>query len=202
MKIEKLIIANDGYVNCHSCYYSSKDVLKTDSTFCLNSEINKMYGEIDSGVWAVSYLLSMYRYRPRDFMMFSQPEVMLNDSIMSLNELSKYTCYMDVIYPLFTSKKSVKKLVLLGLKQKIVNCSADDIRQLFCIDRERFERPIAACGNEIFKAMAAIGYCYGKEIFCFPWLSKRRFENYHNNIIGVLDVLSELNKMAILPLGE
>ena len=56
-------------------------------------------------------------------------------------------------------------------------------------------------GNEIFKAMAAIGFSYKKEIFCFPWLSNRRFESYHENLTTLLQILEKLGKTVIIPVG-
>lgn len=50
--------------------------------------------------------------------------------------------------------------------------------------------------------MASIGYCYKKQVFCFPWLSQKRFANYHSNITDLLDILANLNRIIILPMGE
>jgi len=50
--------------------------------------------------------------------------------------------------------------------------------------------------------MAAIGFCHKKQVFCFPWLSKKRFDYYRGNITDVLNVLESLGKIIILPIGE
>lgn len=50
--------------------------------------------------------------------------------------------------------------------------------------------------------MAAVGYVYGKEIFCFPWLSQNRFDYYHGNITDLLNILEGLKKVVILPVGK
>lgn len=202
MKIEQIKVLNDGYVHCQSCFYSSQDLLSADLNYCFNTGINRVSGEIDSGVWAVSYLLSMYSCRPKDFVLFEKPEAIVNDAVMSLEDLSEYVCYMDKLYPLFSTRKSIRKLVMKGIHVNKLNCSPDDIRRLFFINSDRFERPLFSVGNEIFKAMAAIGYCYKKQVFCFPWLSQRRFEYYHGNMTGLLDILASLNKIVILPIGK
>lgn len=202
MKIEKIKVFNEGYVHCHSCFYSSQDNLSVDLKYCFNTGINRLYGEIDSGVWAISYLLSMYSYRPQDFILFEETEAIVNGTIMSLENLSQYSCYMDRLNPLFATKNSVKKLIIKGIRDNKLNYFPHDIKKLFRIDSERFEQPITSVGNEIFKVMAAIGYCYKKEIFCFPWLSQKRFENYHSNITDLLEILASLNKIIILPIGE
>ncbi len=161
-----------------------------------------MIGEIDSGNWAISYLLSMYKHRPEDFVLFEQPKVTVNNKRISLNELSEFSCYMDKLDPLFSTTNSVKEHIIQGLEHSKLNCSYDDIKRLFYIDSERFERSINGVGNEIFKAMAAIEFSYGKEIFCFPWLSNKRFESYHENLITLLKILESLEKTVVIPIGQ
>ena len=72
---------------------------------------------------------------------------------------------------------------------------------MFQLDEQRFERPISQVGNEVFRAMAAIGYAHEKEIFCFPWLSKERFDSYRNNLADLLPILEKIGKIAIIPIG-
>ena len=201
MKIEKMNVRNEGYVYPKSGFYSAHDSLSFSSCYSFSVGVNKMIGEIDSGVWAVSYLLSMYRYRPEDFILFKQPEVTVNKSIISLDDLSQYSCYMDKLYPLFSTKEPVSELVLNGLRKSKLKNSPNDIRDLFHMDHERFERPLTGVGNEIFRAMAAIGYVYDKQIFCFPWLSKKRFGGYHGHMTDLLDILEGMGKVIILPMG-
>lgn len=203
MEIKNIDVHNDGYVFCKSCFYSVQDILECDVRYTFSTGINKMIGEIDSGIWAISYLLSMYKYRPKDFVIFDQPIAVVNGKTITLNDLSELSCYMDKSFPLFAKKVPVKKLVAQGLKKRKLSSEylPDDIRELFRMDSKRFERPISGVGNERFKAMAAIGFCYGKEIFCFPWLSSMRFDYYHQNMTGLLDILNELKKVVIVPVG-
>jgi len=196
----KIDIINAGYVDCRSAFYSVQDVLNnSNSTFTIG--INKLIGEIDSGIWAVSYLLSMYKYRPKDFILFEQPRAIIDNEYVSLNELSKLSCYMDKIYPLFSSNNSVKKLIKKGLSESKLNFTPNDIKDMFYISDDRFERTLNGVGNEIFKAMSAIAFAYDKQIFCFPWLSKMRFDAYHENLTGLLEILESLKKIVIIPVG-
>ena len=201
MEISNISIKNDGYVYCKSSFYSAQDSLSNHSCYSFSRGINKLIGEIDSGNWAVSYLLSMYKHRPEDFVLFEQPIVAVNNKWISLNELSEFSCYMDKIDPLFSANNSVKEHIKQGLDYSKLNCSYDDIKNLFHIDSERFERSLKGVGNEIFKAMAAIGFSYKKEIFCFPWLSNKRFESYHENLTSLLQILEKLEKTIIIPVG-
>lgn len=109
---------------------------------------------------------------------------------------------MDRRYPLFSNNISVRKLIARGIKKNRLSISPDEVRTLFGIDENRFERSLSFVGNEIFKVMTAIGYCYGKQVFCFPWPSQKRFTNYRGNMTYVLDTLASLNKIVILPIGE
>ena len=84
MKIDSIHISNSGYVNCRSGFYYSQDILHRSSVYSFSSGINKLIGEIDSGNWAISYLLSMYKYRPKDFILFEQPNAFVNNELISL----------------------------------------------------------------------------------------------------------------------
>ena len=202
MKIKSIIIQNEGFVHCKSNFYSSHDILNYDTCYEFKLGVNKIIGEIDSGNWAISYLLSMYTHQPNDFVLFREPILTLNDKKVSINEISNISCYMDKIYPLFSDTRSVKSIIVQGLQHNQLNYTYEDIRNLFCIDCERFNKPLTGLGNEIFKAMAAIGFSYKKELFCFPWLSSKRFANYYENLTVVLKVLESLQKIVIMPTGK
>ena len=201
MEINEIVIKSEGYIYCKSKFYSACDSLQSYSSYTFSQGINKLLGEIDSGNWAASYLLSMYNHRAKDFVLFDDPIVFVNDQKLPLKDISKFTCYMDNLDPLFLTKASIKQMVKKGLTRSRLGFSCDDIKEMFSIDDERFERPISGAGNEIFKALGAIGVAFNKEIFCFPWLSNRRYAYYHKNLTIVLQALEDLRKIVILPLG-
>lgn len=201
MRINTVKVQNEGFVYCKSRFYSAQDVLSDRSVYNFSTGINKLIGDIDSGNWAISYLLSMFKHRSEDFILFKQPVVVINDKCLTLEEVSEFSCYMDKLYPPFFTNDSVKTLVSQALDYSKINCSISNVKKLFELDNERFERPLSQVGNEIFRAMAAVGYCYGKEIFCFPWMSKRRFESYRENLSVTLKILDELKKIVIIPIG-
>ena len=202
LNIERIEIVNDGYILCKSNFYTSKDIINREKKYIFSKGVNRLNGEIDSGVWAVSYLLSMFKYRQKDFILYEKPEVFVGGEAISLAEFSEYSCYMDKSYPLFASKKTVRELVSKGIKKTRQNYAPENIKDMFCIDENRFERPLNATGNEVFKAMAAIAYSNNKQVFCFPWLSQKRFEGYHNNLLWLLDELDRLGIIAIVPVGR
>lgn len=202
MRIDSIKINNSGYIHCKSVFYSAHDVLNDSESFEFSVGVNTLEGDIDSGNWGVSYLLSMLKYDMSESNLFPPLTAVVNDEKISLDQLWEYTCYMDKMYPLFASKETVERLVLKGVEENNILSSAEDIRKLFHIDRQRFERPITGFGNEIFKAMAAIGYVNKKEVYCFPWLSKMRFDAFHGHMPDLLNILESLKKIVILPIGR
>ena len=70
------------------------------------------------------------------------------------------------------------------------------------VDDQRFERPVKYVGDKRLLAMNAIGYVYGKQVFCFPWLSQVRFDGFHGNMTESLKLLESLGKIAIVPVGK
>lgn len=203
MKIENIKVKCEGYVHCESSFYAAHDCISPLSYYNFHTGINELIGDIDSGNWAISYLLSMHKYKQEDFILSIHPEIFINCNLkMQLSDLLQYTCYMDKIHPIFPSGFSVKDLVFDGIKKNKLSYASEDIRDIFRIDAERFLRPLTGVGNEIFRAMAAIAYANNRQVFCFPWLSQRRFNGYHGHLTDLLDILESLNKIVILPVGK
>ena len=201
MKIDRISIQGSASVHCRSCFYSARDCLLEFSCYTFIRGVNTLVGEIDSGAWAASYLLSMYEYRPKDFILLEPVKATLHGESVSFRELTSLSCYMDRVYPLFSDESTVREMITQGLEHSALDYSCQDIKELFCLDDQRFERPLRSVGNEIFRAMAAIGLSYGKEIFCFPWLSRQRFDGYHRNMTGLFEILESLGKITISPVG-
>ena len=202
MKVKTINFVGEGYVECKSCFYSAQDVLSDDTQFAFSTGINKMVGDIDSGIWAVSYLLSMYQHNSKDCILFSEPKVQVNDSFISLENLMLYSCYMDESYPLFRASASVKDLVTKGLSHYQSKLSPNEIKDIFHLDSNRFEHSLSETGSEIYKAMSAIAYCYKKTILCFPWMSQKRFKRYETHMYDLLNILNDMNSLVILPIGK
>ena len=200
MKFSNIIIKNKGYVHCKSAFYSCRDVLSsTEYTF--TNGINMLNGDIDSGVWAISYLLSMYKHNSQEFILFDEATLTVDGKDMQLDDFLSFSCYMDFLYPLFDTDSSIRTIISDGLEKTQCFATPDDLKELFQLDSERFDRPIKKAGNEYFKAMAAIGCAYNKQVFCFPWLSETRF-NYYKRISDLLNTLESLNKVVIFPVGK
>lgn len=188
-----------GYVDCHSSFYSCTDVIQ-DNEYVFQNGINFLCGEIDSGGFGISYYISMYKKINKKTIP-SNPSILVNGEKVSADELSGCACYLDVSYPLFRSRRSVNAQIKRGLKKSKSNYTTKEVCQMFGISDFRAKRKISATGNEKFQSMAAIGFAYGKQIYCLPWLSKMRYEGYNNHIPYLLKVLEEQKKITIVPVG-
>ncbi len=101
MSIKNIKISNEGYIHCRSCFYSSKDILQPDKEFIFKTGSNVILGEIDSGVWGISYLLSMYTHFSDDFVLFKEPIVHIDNSEFMLEDICSYSCYYKSKYGVF-----------------------------------------------------------------------------------------------------
>lgn len=197
------IVGLNAAVYCKSAFCQSNTHVMVD-TLVLKDGINVLGGEIDSGGWGVSYMLSMSGYDRK--MLFTcwegENTIYLDGQGVTLSELARRSCYMDRCCPLFSRKRSVRSLVIKALKKSGVPYSVEEIRQAFNISDFRFERPLGGVGNEIFRCMAAIGVASGKDIFCFPWMSAQMLGYYQRQIFDPIEELARLGKTVILPRSD
>lgn len=201
MKINTMDIDCSAYVDCEDVFYTAKCGID-NKKYHFGIGINKLEGDIDSDVWAISYLLSMSEYKTKNILFYEEPKILVNDEKMSLKELSKYTCYISRTSPFFSKRKTVRQMVIKGLKKSGLSFSPEQIRDMFYLEDFRFNRPLKGVGNEIFRAMSAIAFSYGKQVFCFPWLSKGKCEYYGRNITWLLTILESLHVIAIVPMDK
>ncbi|WP_322184097.1 hypothetical protein [Neglectibacter caecimuris] len=205
MRIESVEISSSGYMRCKSEFYTVEDVTTRANTYHFFPGINALYGECDSGNWGISYLLSMYQHErySRKHIINSPLIAKVNGETVPLEQIWDISCYMvSGMDPLFASRKTVRQLVQKAINKNHLSESVEDIQRIFHIENVRFDRRIQYTGHEVFRMMAAIGYCNGKEIFCFPWMSESRFDAFTGHLADTLRILDSLNKIVILPVSE
>ena len=199
MSIERFSIFADGYLTCNSSFYTVKDVIRAQA-FEFTNGLNLLEGDIDSGIFGISYLIGMYD-KVCKRLIFSDQKASVDGETVTLAELSHKACYLDESYRLFHSKKTIRQLVRSGLKKSALPFNEDEIREMFAIEPFRFDKSIHAVGNERYQAMAAIGFCHAKEVFAFPWFSRSRYKKFEIRFKKITKVLSEYKKIIILPIG-
>lgn len=201
MDIKTIALKNSGYVTCRSCFYTCNDVLP-EKRYEFTSGINYLRGEIDSGIWAVSVLLSAVPFiKKGDYSLFDPLTVEVNGESFN-HSFYQYSCYMDESNPMFQSNQTVRQMVEKAVSMNNNPIHPNEICELFQMTPFRFDRPISQVGNEVFKAMSAIAYLENKKVFCFPWMSRMRFDGLHENMTDLLQILKKLDRIVVLPIGE
>lgn len=199
MEFNEITVSGDVLCSCSSNFFSAHVALNSLTKHVIKRGINDMQSSIDSGPWALSYLLSMYNGRKRKNITIYSLKVELDGCETPLELVNNASCYLDLSCDMFSNGVTVKKQIERGLKKSGLNHSAEEIKEMFALDDNRFLRPLSQNGNEALNAMAAIGYSSGKDLFCFPWYSARIYEYLYVRIDYLANFLSEHGKTVILP---
>ena len=192
----------DGYVHCISVWGEYSTCFDR-ARYTFDRGITLLNGDVDSGAWGISYLLSMYDKNNKSIVLF-KPELYMDGIACEFGDIKEKACYMDPSNPLFNKELTVREMVEMGLSKNHINMNVEEILEKIPITPCRFERKLSGVGNERFRCMAAIGYANKKTIYCFPWMSKNRFIYYHRNLTDVLNILGNMNNTVLMPtnLGE
>ena len=161
--------------------------------------ITLLHGDVDSAAWGISYAISMFDKNNIKTQIWPDSSFMINDILCQIEDIKARTCYMDVNNPLFECDYTVREMVEKALFDNASRFSVKDICSIIPITPFRFERKLSQVGNEKFRCMAAIGYANNKTIYCFPWMSKSRYNYYHRNLTDVLNILRDLGQTVLIP---
>lgn len=193
-----LKVTFDGIVNFKKSFYGGSCILY-ESAFEFSSGVNMLIGDIDMKARAISYIIPI-RTASISHIYTQKFYAELRGEPISRKELAKKACFMTPAY--FSRRKTVRQLVEKGLKKEKSSLTAEEVRDMFELDKGRFERRLNCTGNEVVRAMAAVAFSQGKDIICFPWMTKAEFDSYNMNMPWALDKLEALGKIIIFPRGK
>ncbi len=197
--MKRISIRNvSGYFTIHTHFYEINCTCDNYSTD-FHQGLNVIYGDIDTNGNAISYTLSMARYNKKDIILFPESQIIVDDVISDFKTIGNNCCFIDEGFPLFCTKKTVRRNIETALRRSKLDCSSKDIKDIFEISNDRYNYSLNQVGNERLRCMAAIGYAYNKQIYCFPWTSEKMIRYYGKNMTGLLDILSIQSKMILLP---
>lgn len=101
--------------------------------------------------------------------------------------------------------KTIGWQVRVGLQSQLVTngSSEEEIIEAFKLTPERYNRKLSQLSNEAWRASCAIGYAYGKRVFCFPdmdYLSPNFVKEYRKLWLeDMLRFLTTSNALIIMP---
>lgn len=190
-----------GYFYCRSAMCSTHCTCDNTSV-SLSVGINRLKGEIDSFGYAISYALSMANCDREGVILGKKPFIKWGEDLLDLSEVCERACYIDVLYPSFDEGQTALSLLETAQKKNKTNYNTKQIIERFCLSQDRLERPLFQCGNEAIRCMVAIGLLEGKDLFCFPWYSKTKFDFYKTTLDFVLKELEKDQKIVLVPMSE
>lgn len=191
-----ITISAESGIRCKSLYFTCGVFI--DETIMIHSGLNKFTGEIDSAGWGISCLLSV----EKSLVASDAVTIAVNNEAVALEALREKCCYMDESNPLFSSKSTLRKLILKAIKTHKSSYSLENVMAMFNLSEERLDRRIANMGNERFRGMAALGFLHNKEIFCFPWMSEKLLKTFQWTLKYTFEPLLKFDKTIIFPSGK
>lgn len=133
---------------------------------------------------------------------FFEGKIYIDDKKETLSSLAKNSWYVG--YDIYGSRnplrrKTIKEQIKAGVQATHCELDADTIQKMFCVSNERVGRSIKRVSGERWKASIAIGYAYGKKIFCYPWMNSEDIEHLKEQMKKSIEVLLDNNCIVIVP---
>lgn len=155
-------------------------------------------GECGSGGWGLSYNLVGKKN-------YNKGYIKVNDKTVGLEELKQISCYVCesmVNNSLPFKNKSILKQLKDGVKtNKSSNLCVEDVIKTFNLSKDRLHLKVEELSWERWRASIAIGYSYGRKLFCFPWVDTRWINDAILNF-GLhicIDILKNNGAIIIIP---
>jgi ABC-type dipeptide/oligopeptide/nickel transport system ATPase subunit len=183
---------------CQSQLYSSKEsFLPITYTFTGGSTYG-LISEFGCGGWALATCLGG---RCDELL---EGEIYLNDEQINCVDLQRYSCFVgeNSFYDATSVVETltVRECIDNAIKISGIPYSSQEIKDMFSLSDERFERDLNHVSGEIRRISVAIGFALNREIFCYPWLNSREISSYVD--IKLVNTLKKHNKIIVIPTGR
>ncbi|WP_222861015.1 hypothetical protein [Paenibacillus ihumii] len=155
-------------------------------------------GQCGEGGWGLSYNLAGREQ-------FISGEIKLDGMLATLTDLEGISWYVGegISRNPFSKRKSIIKQLEEAIKHNHSGSiqSVGEIVELFNLSQDRLNLKLEELSWERWKASLAIGYAYGKQIFCFPWMSTGWINDLILNcsIHICIEILKNAGAIIILP---
>ena len=187
--------------NCRSLLFQSREsFLKCSFTLFAG----KSYGVIsDFGCGGWGLITSLAGRGSGNY----SGNIYVNEKASSPSELSLYSCFVtESVFPSINSKNNLlspKECISKALIISEQPYSVADIKDIFHLSNERFERSLDSVSGEIWQISLAINFSLGKIIYCYPWLNEidiSWFEIAFKS--GIIDFLKKQGKIILIPSSQ
>ena len=182
--------------NCKSILFTSKESFVRVTHRFLGGNAYGFISDFGCGSWGLVTCLGGRCENP-------DGEVLLNAQPIACSELLKYSCFIseNVFNGINTSDNllSAKECIEKALQISKISYSVQEIKIMFGLSDERFERNLNYVSGEIWRISMAVGFAYGKDIFCFPWLNERDVDRLYQPLINIL---KKNGKIILIPSSQ
>lgn len=154
-------------------------------------------GECATGGWALSTILSG---RDRNF----EGQIFFGNTEATYKKIRHYSCYVGDdsgmkkrfgLVPM-TVQEQIEYGISKGLS---FSDDMEQIKKMFGLSGEHFNRYIKYISGERWRASMAIGYSLGKKIYCFPWINSEFLISHEENLKLCFESLKSIGAIIIVP---
>lgn len=134
-------------------------------------------------------------------------KVLLNGQKVKSQQLSQYAAFVaERVIPEVNSTgalRSARECIGDALRLSGQAFTPEEIKSLFGLSDERFDRPLAQTSGEIWPISIAIQFALGKDIFCFPWMNMHDISRFRGLWdMGIIQYLRESQKIVLVPTSQ
>lgn len=188
-------------IECKGWLYQSRE-----SFLPINYEFKKgnVYGFVSDfgcGSWGLSTCLG--GWCSNDY----SGKILLNNNLIFANQLTPYSCFVtEKIIPNINSSNLLltpQECIAKALKISKQDFQIEEIRDIFCLSKNRFERSLDFSSGEIWHISMAINFALGKDIFCYPWLNLIDIGRFKIAVeLNIIDFLKQTGKIIFVPSSQ
>lgn len=102
-------------------------------------------------------------------------------------------------YDILCRRKTIKEQIEAGVRANDSELSADTVQNMFELLEPRLGRSIRYVSGARWKFSIAIGYAYGKKIFCYPWMNSKDIGMMEEQMRKHIEILTDNNCFVVFP---
>jgi hypothetical protein len=129
--------------------------------------------------------------------------IQLNGKNVGCSELLAISCFVSEYSFLdeYPDKKilSARDAISNALASSNAPYTVDEIKRIFALSEERFDRDIWYVSGEIWRISIAVGFASAKDVFCFPWVNEREIDQVY---LSALSILKKHSKLILIPSSQ
>lgn len=184
-------------VSCVSSLFQSKEgFLKLNYSF-LSGNVYGIVSDFGCGSWG---LVTCLGGRGSDYY---TGQILINGTVASPGDLLLYAAFIgENVFEGINSKRDILspgKCIERALSISGQDYTVDEIKRMFSLSDERFERDLNYVSGETDRISIAVNFALGKDVYCFPWLNEHDICNVSKSI---LCILKEHKKIVLIPTSQ